>query len=76
MKHYMGFAIRLKEDKSGIFFKRKKSEEIFCRIRVGADSFAEAQDKTCDEMPLHKMTVAFIFPFTEEDLNNARRADY
>lgn len=42
MKHYMGFAIRPKEDESGIFFKRKKTEEIFCRITVGADSFAKA----------------------------------
>ena len=49
MKHYMGFAIRLKEDENGIFFKRKKAEEIFCKIRVGADSFAEAQEMLCDK---------------------------
>lgn len=67
MKHYMGFAIRLKEDESGIFFKRKKKEEIFCRITVGADSFAKAQEKLCDEMPMHKMPVAFVFPYVEED---------
>lgn len=68
MKHYMGFAIRLKEDESGIFFKRKKTEEIFCKIRVGADSFAEAQEMLCDKMQMHKMSVAFIFPYTEEDM--------
>lgn len=67
MKHYMGFAIRLKEDESGIFFKRKKTEEIFCRITVGADSFAKAQEKLCDEMLAHKMPVAFVFPYVEED---------
>lgn len=68
MKHYMGFAIRLKEDENGIFFKRKKAEEIFCKIRVGADSFAEAQEMLCDKMQMHKMSVAFIFPYTEEDM--------
>ena len=68
MKHYMGFAIRLKEDESGIFFKRKKTEKIFCRITVGADSFAKAQEKLCDEMPMHKMSVAFIFSYIEEDM--------
>lgn len=66
MKHYLGFAVRIKEKETGIF-KRKKQEENFCKVRVGADSFAEAQDMICDKMPLHKMTVAFIFPFTEED---------
>ena len=68
MKHYMGFAIRTEEKETGTFFKRKKQEEIFCKVRVGADNFAEAQDMLCDKMPLHKMTVAFIFPyFTRED---------
>lgn len=31
MKHYMGFAIRLKEDESGIFFKRKKRKKSFVK---------------------------------------------
>lgn len=75
MKHYLGFAVRAEEKETGIF-KRKKQKEVFCRVRVGADSFAEAQDTICDKMSLHKMTIAFVFPFTEEDLNNARRADY
>lgn len=75
MKHYLGFAVRIEEKKNGTFFKRKKQEEIFCKLRVGADSFVEAQDMLCDKMSLHKMTVAFVFPFTEEDLNDARRAD-
>lgn len=68
MKHYRGFAIRLKEDKSGIFFRRKKTEEVFCNVRVGADNFAEAQGVLCDKMQMHKMSVAFIFPYTEEDM--------
>ena len=68
MKHYLGFAIRFEEKETGTFFKRKKQEEIFCRLRVCADSFAEAQDMTCYNMPLHKVTVAFVFPFTEEDM--------
>ena len=68
MKHYMGFAIRTEEKETGTFFKRKKQEEVFCKVRVGADNFAEAQDMLYDKMPLHKMTVAFIFPyFTRED---------
>ena len=76
MKHYLGFAVRIEEKETGTFFKRKRQEEIFCKIRVEADSFAEAQDVLCNKMPLHKMTVAFVFPFTEEDLNDARRADF
>lgn len=76
MKHYLGFAIRTEEKEIGTFFKRKKQEESFCKLRIAADSFAEAQDMICDKMLLHKMTVAIIFPFTEEDLNNARRADF
>lgn len=71
MKHYMGFAVRIEEKETGIF-KRKKQEEIFCKVRVGADSFAEAQDMICDKKSLHKMTVAFVFPFTEEGLNDAK----
>lgn len=76
MKHYLGFAIRTEEKETSAFFKRKKQEEVFCKVRVGADSFAEAQDMICDKMPMHKMTVAFVFPFTEEGLNDARRADF
>lgn len=68
MKHYLGFAIRIEEKETGTFFKRKKQEEVFYRVRVGADSFAEAQDMICDKMPLYKMVVAFVFPFTEEDM--------
>ena len=68
MKHYMGFAIHLKENKSSVFFKRKKTEEIFCRITVGANSFAKAQKRLCDEMQAYKLSVAFIFPYVEEDL--------
>jgi hypothetical protein len=66
MKHYLGFAIRTEEKETGIF-KRKKQKEVFCRVRVGADSFAEAQEVICDKMPSYA-TVAFIFPFTEEDM--------
>ena len=68
MKHYLGFAICTKEKETGIFFKRKKQEKSFHKLRIGADSFAEAQNIICDKMPLLKMTVAFISPFTEEDM--------
>ena len=66
MKHYLGFAVRIEEKETGIFRKKKKQEEIFCKLRVSADSFAEAQDGICDKMPLHNMIVAFVFPYTEE----------
>ena len=75
MKHYLGFAVRVEEKETGIF-KRKKQEEIFCKLRVGADSFAEAQDTICDKMSLHKIIVAFIFPFTKEGLNDAGYTDF
>ena len=68
MKHYMGFAIRTEEKETGTFFKRKKQEEIFCKVRVGADNFAEAQQMLCDNMAKHKVIVGFVFPyFTRED---------
>lgn len=60
MKHYLGFAVRIEEKETGIF-KRKKKEEIFCNLWVGADSFAEAQDVVCDKMPLHKNDCGFYF---------------
>ena len=53
MKRYLGFAVRIEEKETGIF-KRKKQKEIFCNLKVSADSFAEAQDVVCDKMPLHK----------------------
>ena len=68
MKHYMGFAIRTEEKETGTFFKRKKQEEIFCKVRVGADNFAEAQQMLCDNMAKHKVIVGFVFPyFRRED---------
>lgn len=67
MKRYLGFAVRIEEKETGIF-KRKKQEEIFYKVRVEADSFAEAQNMLSDKMPLHKMTVALVFPFTEENM--------
>lgn len=73
MKHYLGFAVCTEEKETGIFFKRKKQKEKFCKLKFGANSFAEVQDLICDKMPLHKITVAFIFPFTEEDLSDAGR---
>ena len=75
MKHYLGFAVRIVEKETGIFRKRKKQEEIFSKFTVSANSFAEAQEEVCKKMPLHNMIVAFVFPYTEEGLNNARRAD-
>ena len=68
MKHYMGFALCIEEKRSGIFFELKKQEEVFCRIKVRADSFAEAQEAVCNELQAHKISVAFIFPYVEEDL--------
>lgn len=76
MKHYIGFAIRAEEKETGIFSKRKKQKETFCKLRVSADSFAEAQNTICDKMPQHKIIVAFIFPFTEEDLDDERRTGF
>lgn len=68
MKHYMGFALRIEEKRSGIFFELKKQEEVFCKMKVRADSFAEAQEAICNELQAHKISVAFIFPYVEEDL--------
>lgn len=66
MKHYLGFAVRIEEKAVGIF-KRKKQEEIFCRIRVGADDFADAQQTLCDKMAEHNIMVAIITPYLEEE---------
>ena len=68
INHYLGFAIRIEEKENGTFFKRKKQEEVFCKLRVSADSFTEAQIKLCDTMQSYKMLVAFIFPYVEEDI--------
>lgn len=68
MKHYMGFALRIEEKRSGIFFELKKQEEVFRKMKVRADSFAEAQEAICNELQAHKISAAFIFPYVEEDL--------
>ena len=44
----MGFALRIEEKRSGIFFELKKQEEVFCKMKVRADSFAEAQEAVCN----------------------------
>lgn len=67
MKHYMGFALRIEEKRSGIFFELKKQEEVFRKMKVRADSFAEAQEAICNELQVHKISVALIFPYVEED---------
>ena len=68
MKHYLGFAVCIEEKETGTLFKRKKQKEVLRKLRIGDDNFAEAQDMVCNKIPLYKMTVAFIFPFTEEDM--------
>lgn len=67
MKHYIGFALRIEEKRSGIFFELKKQEEVFRKMKVRADSFAEAQEAVCNELQAHKISVVFIFPYVEED---------
>lgn len=64
----MGLAIRIEEKENGIFFKHKKQKESFYKLRISANSFAEAQEVLCNEMPAHKISVAFIFPYVEEDM--------
>ena len=64
----MGLAIRIEEKENGIFFKRKKQKESFYKLRIGANSFAEVQEAICNELQAHKISVAFIFPYVEEDL--------
>ena len=67
MKHYMGFALYIEEKENGIFFKHKKQKESFYKLRIGANSFAKAQETLCNEMPAHKISIAFIFPYVKED---------
>lgn len=61
---YRGFAIR--EQIKTTFFGRRKKEKFFSTISVGADSFAEAQQRVCEEMNRLHMPVVFIFPYHEE----------
>ena len=58
---YRGFAIR--EQIKTTFFGRKKKERFFSALSVGADSFAEAQQKVCKEMNRLHMPIVFIFPY-------------
>lgn len=64
----MGLAICIEEKENGIFFKHKKQKESFYKLRISANSFAEAQEAICNELQAHKISVAFIFPYVEEDL--------
>lgn len=64
----MGLAICIEEKENGIFFKRKKHEESFYKLRISANSFAEAQETLCNEMPARKISIAFIFPYIKENM--------
>lgn len=64
----MGLAIRIEEKENGIFFKHKKRKESFYKLRISANSFAEAQETLCNEMPAHKISIAFIFPYIKENM--------
>ena len=67
INQYTDLAICIEEKENGIFFKRKKQEESFYKLRIGANSFAEAQETLCNEMPARKISIAFIFPYIKED---------
>ena len=64
----MGLAIRIEEKENSIFFKHKKQKESFYKLRISANSFAEAQEILCNEMPAHKISIAFIFPYIKENM--------
>ena len=64
----MGLAIRIEEKENGIFFKHKKQKESFYKLRISANSFAEAQEILCNEMTAHKISIAFIFPYIKENV--------
>ena len=64
----MGLAIRIEEKENGIFFKHKKQKESFYKLRISANSFAEAQEILCNERPAHKISIAFIFPYIKENV--------
>lgn len=64
----MGLAIRIEEKENGIFFNHKKQKESFYKLRIYANSFAEAQETLCNEMPAHKISIAFIFPYIKENM--------
>ena len=66
-KKYLGFGVREVEKEKGLVFKRKTTEEVFCKIQVGADNFAEAQQILCDNMRNHNIMVGLIFPYCEEE---------
>lgn len=66
-KRYWGFAIRVAEKETGIFFKRTVTEKFFSKIEVQADRFAEAQQLLCDKMQEMNMPVAIITPYATEE---------
>lgn len=67
-KRYLGFAVCIKEQEKGIFFKRTEKEEVFSRITVGdVENFAEAQELLCRKMNQYKMSVAILFPYCEKE---------
>ena len=63
LKNYPGFCIRTIEEEIGVFFKRNRQREVFSKINVSAETFAEAQQLVCDKMQNHNMYVAFVFPY-------------
>lgn len=62
-RNYLGFCLREHEEETGIFFKRKVKKEVFGRLSVEADDFAEAQKMLCDNMTKRNITVGIITPY-------------
>lgn len=66
-RKYQGFGIREVETEKGIWFKRVRKEEIFSRLYVDGDSFADAQQTLCDKMAEHNITFAIITPYWKQE---------
>ena len=68
-RNYLGFYVRETTKEKGFFHKRTVKENIFGRLRVAANSFAEAQEALCLKMGEKNIVVAIIFPYWEKKEN-------
>ena len=67
VRKYQGFGIREIKTEEGFLFKKTVKKEVFSRVQVEADDFADAQQMLCDNMAKYGFVVGIITPYWREE---------
>lgn len=64
VRRYFGFYVSEETKRTG--FCKKEKKDVYGPLRIEADTFAEAQQRCCNNMEKHDIKIAFIFPYWED----------